>query len=33
VRNVQNKAYLNTPSAGSALAPGISSTLTGFVRF
>ena len=33
VRNVLNKAYLNTPTAGSALAPGISATLTGFVRF
>ncbi len=33
VRNVLNKLYLNTPTAGSALAPGTSATLTGFVRF
>lgn len=33
VRNVLNKAYFNTPMDASALAPGISATLTGFVRF
>lgn len=33
VRNVLNKTYLNTPTAGSTLAPGTSATLTGFVRF
>ena len=33
VRNVLNKAYFNTPMAASALAPGVSATLTGFVRF
>jgi len=32
-RNVLNKAYFNTPMDFSALAPGISATLTGFVRF
>ena len=33
VRNVLNKTYFNTPMDASALAPGISATLTGFVRF
>ena len=33
VRNVLNKAHFNTPMDVSALAPGISATLTGFVRF
>jgi outer membrane receptor protein involved in Fe transport len=33
VRNVLNKSYLNTPTSGSTLAPGISATLTGFVRY
>jgi len=33
VRNVLNKAYFNTPTDVSALAPRISATLTGFVRF
>jgi len=33
VRNVLNKTYFNTPMDASALAPGVSATLTGFVRF
>jgi len=33
VRNVLNKTYFNSPMDASALAPGISATLTGFVRF
>lgn len=33
VRNVLNKTYFSTPMDASALAPGISATLTGFVRF
>ena len=33
VRNVLDKAYLITPDARAVLAPGISATFTGFVRF
>jgi outer membrane receptor protein involved in Fe transport len=33
VRNVLNRTYFNTPLDTSALAPGVSATLTGFVRF
>jgi outer membrane receptor protein involved in Fe transport len=33
VRNVLNKTYFNTSMDASALAPGTSATLTGFVRF
>ena len=33
VRNVLDKAYLITPDARATLAPGISATFTGFVRF
>ncbi|MET0620443.1 MAG: TonB-dependent receptor, partial [Thermoanaerobaculia bacterium] len=33
VRNVLDKAYLITPDARATLAPGISASFTGFVRF